>query len=42
MERKTNHGIPCSEEELAEWKKTFTDIEESIAWCEKHPCKLKK
>lgn len=29
-ERKTNHGIPCSPESLAEWKKAFTDIEESI------------
>ena len=23
-------GIPMSEEELSEWKKTFTDIQESI------------
>lgn len=23
-------GIPMSEEELKEWKKTFTDIQESI------------
>lgn len=41
-ERKTNHGIPCSPESLAEWEKAFTDIEESIEYCEKHPCKLKK
>ena len=40
MERKTNHGIPCSPESLAEWEKAFTDIEESIEHCEKHPCKL--
>jgi hypothetical protein len=31
-----------TEEELAEWQKAFTDIEESIEYCEKHPCKLKK
>lgn len=30
MERKTNHGIPCSPEGLAEWEKAFTDIEECI------------
>lgn len=30
MERKTNHGIPCSPESLAEWEKAFTDIEECI------------
>lgn len=41
-ERKTNHGIPCSPEGLAEWEKAFTDIEESIEYCEKHSCKLKK
>ena len=41
-ERKINHGVPCSPESLAEWKKAFTDIEESIEYCEKHPCKLKK
>lgn len=35
-------GIPCSPESLAEWQKAFTDIEESIAYCEKHPCKLTK
>ena len=29
-ERKTNHGIPCSPEGLAEWEKAFSDIEESI------------
>lgn len=42
MERKSNHGIPMTEEELAEWQKAFTDIEESIEYCEKHPCKLRK
>ena len=42
MERKSNHGIPMTKEELAEWEKAFTDIEESIEYCEKHPCKLKK
>lgn len=25
------HGIPMSQEELEEWKKSFSDIEESIA-----------
>ena len=30
MEHKTNHGIPCSPESLAEWEKAFSDIEESI------------
>lgn len=29
-EIKTRPGIPMSEEELQEWKKTFTDIEENI------------
>lgn len=23
-------GVPCSEESLKEWQKSFTDIEESI------------
>ena len=27
---KVRSGIPMSEEELKEWKKTFSDIEESI------------
>jgi len=27
---KTRKGIPMSEEELAEWKQAFIDIEESI------------
>ena len=27
---KTRQGLPLSEEEQAEWKKAFTDIEESI------------
>lgn len=27
----THKGIPMSEKELAEWKKAFLDIEESIA-----------
>ena len=27
---KTRPGIPMTEEEQAEWKKAFTDIEESI------------
>ena len=27
---KTRNGLPISEEELEEWKKAFTDIEESI------------
>ena len=42
MEQKPKHGIPSSPESLAEWEKAFTDIEESIEYCEKHPCKLKK
>lgn len=28
---KTRGGLPMSEESLAEWQKTFSDIEESIA-----------
>lgn len=39
---KTHSGIPMSEESVAEWKKAFTDIEESIDYCSKHPCRLKK
>ena len=39
---KQHSGIPMTEEELAEWQKAFSDIEESIKYCEKHPCKLKK
>ncbi len=39
---KVHHGCPMSETELAEWQKAFSDIEESIKYCEKHPCKLKK
>lgn len=29
-ERPYRSGIPMSEEELKEWKKTFSDIQESI------------
>ena len=29
-ERHYRPGIPASEEELREWKKSFTDIQESI------------
>jgi len=36
------NGIPCSPESLAEWEKAFKDIEDSIAYCYKHPIKLKK
>lgn len=39
---KVVHGIPCSEESLAEYEQTWKDIEESIEYCEKHPCKLTK
>ena len=39
---KQRNGIPNSPESLAEWEKAFKDIEESIEYCEKHPCKLKK
>jgi hypothetical protein len=28
---KVRSGLPMSEEELAEWQKAFSDIEESIA-----------
>ena len=42
MEQKKHSGIPCSPESLAEWEKAFMDIEESIEYCSKHPCKLKK
>lgn len=29
-QRKNRSGIPMTEEELKEWEKAFTDIEESI------------
>ena len=29
-ERRTPEGLPMSEEELREWKKAFSDIQESI------------
>lgn len=38
-QKKTNlyrEGIPMSEEALKEWQKAFTDIEDSIAYLEKH------
>lgn len=31
MVTKTRSGLPMSEEELVEWQKAFSDIEESIA-----------
>ena len=34
-------GIPMSEEDLKDYEKVWTDIEEAIAYCESHPCKLK-
>lgn len=30
VKRNVRHGLPASEEELREWKKSFTDIQESI------------
>ena len=39
---KQHSGIPMSPEALKEWQKAFSDIEESIAYCINHPCKLKK
>lgn len=33
-------GIPMSEEENKAYEKVFTDIEESIEYCKKHPVKL--
>lgn len=39
---KVHHGIPMSEEELKEWQKAFTDIEESVEYCARRPCKLSK
>lgn len=42
MERQKREGIPMSDKEKEEWQKAFTDIEESIRYCEKHPCKLEK
>ena len=42
MEQKKHSGIPMTEKELTEWQKVFSDIEESIEYCNKHPCKLKK
>ena len=38
---KHTEGIPMSEEDLKDYKKVWTDIEETIEYCEKHPCKLK-
>lgn len=38
-QKKTNlyrEGVPMSEEALKEWQKTFTDIEDSIKYLEKH------
>jgi hypothetical protein len=35
-------GISMNAESLAEYEKTWKDIDESIQWCSKHPCKLKK
>lgn len=39
---KAREGVPMSEKALAEYEKVWIDIEESIAWCSKHPCKLDK
>lgn len=33
---KVREGTPMSEESLKEWEKTFTDIEDSIKYLEKH------
>lgn len=30
VKKNVRHGLPASEEELREWKKSFTDIQESI------------
>ena len=30
VKRNVRHGLPMSEEELREWKKSFSDIQESI------------
>ena len=37
----TRKGIPMAEEELKEWQKAFTDIEESIEAIEKDCVKNK-
>ena len=39
---KTREGIPMSEEALADYNKVWTDMEEGIAYCYSHPCKLDK
>lgn len=36
------HGNPMSPESLAEYEKVWTDMEECIAYCNKHPAKLDK
>ena len=38
---KHTEGIPMTEESLKEYEKVWTDMEEAIEYCEKHPCKLK-
>lgn len=40
--KSTRSGIPMSPESLVEYEKTWTDMDECIAWCYKHPCKLDK
>lgn len=40
--KKSREGIPMSEEALADYNKVWTDMEEGIAYCSKHPCKLDK
>lgn len=39
IKKKSNSGIPMTEEELADYYKTFSDIEESIAYALKHAVK---
>lgn len=39
---KEHHGISCDEQGLKEFEQTWRDIDESIEYCDKHPCKLNK
>ena len=37
--KRAREGIPCSEEQIKETKKTWQDIEDSIKYCMKHKVK---
>lgn len=40
MDNRVRKGVPLSEEELKEWEKVFTDIEESIELVYKYGVEL--